>query len=54
MCIKEREFRLVLKSIALALILQHPTRTLVDDEVTELMERVIKALKGKLGAELRR
>lgn len=42
-----------LKSIALALILQHPTRTLVDDEVTELTTRVIEALKEKLGAELR-
>lgn len=43
-----------LKSIALGLIWQHPTRTLVDDEVTGLMERVITTLKGKLGAELRR
>ena len=42
-----------LKSIALGLVLQHPTRTLVDDEVAELMERVITALKGQLGAELR-
>lgn len=41
------------KSIALALILQHPTRTLVDDEVNALMERVINALKGQLGAQLR-
>lgn len=41
------------KSIALALILQHPTRTLVDDEVAELIERVIMTLKGQLGAELR-
>ncbi|VVC76068.1 Phenylalanine--tRNA ligase beta subunit [Aquicella siphonis] len=43
-----------LKSIALALILQHPTRTLVDDEVTALVERVVTTLNGKLGAELRR
>jgi len=43
-----------LKSIALAMILQHPTRTLVDDEVTALMERIITTLKGNLGAELRR
>lgn len=42
-----------LKSIALALVMQHPTRTLVDDEVAELMERIIVALKGQLGAELR-
>ncbi len=42
-----------LKSIALALIFQHPTRTLVDDEVTELMERIITTLQRELGAELR-
>lgn len=42
-----------MKSIALALIWQHPTRTLVDDEVAELMDRVVGALKGQLGAELR-
>jgi phenylalanyl-tRNA synthetase beta chain len=42
-----------LKSIALALILQHPTRTLVDEEVTELINNVMTALKGQLGAELR-
>lgn len=41
------------KSIALALILQHPTRTLIDDEVAALMGQVIAALKGQLGAELR-
>ena len=42
-----------LKSIALALILQHPMRTLVDDEVAALMDRLITTLKGQLGAELR-
>lgn len=42
-----------LKSIALGLVIQHPTRTLVDDEVTELMDRIILALKGQLKAELR-
>lgn len=41
------------KSVALALVFQHPTRTLVDDEIAELMERIIATLKGKLGAELR-
>jgi phenylalanyl-tRNA synthetase beta chain len=41
------------KSIALALTLQHATRTLVDDEVVELMGRVIVALKGRFNAELR-
>lgn len=43
-----------LKSIALALIMQHPTRTLVDDEVTERVDRVIETLIKRLGAELRR
>ena len=42
-----------LKSIALALIWQHPTRTLVDDEVTTLMQRVVMELTDQLGAELR-
>lgn len=42
-----------LKSIALALILQHPTRTLVDEEVAETMKRVVTGLKDQLGAELR-
>lgn len=41
------------KSIALALILQHPSRTLVDEEVAELMERIMKRLKEKFAAELR-
>lgn len=42
-----------LKSMALGLILQHPTRTLVDDEVAQLVERVLIELNGQLGAELR-
>lgn len=41
------------KSVALALILQHPSRTLVDDEVAGLMQKVVTALKGAYGAELR-
>jgi phenylalanyl-tRNA synthetase beta chain len=41
------------KSVALALVLQHPTRTLVDEEVVALTDRVVQALKGQLGAELR-
>lgn len=41
------------KSVALGLILQHPSRTLVDDEVAELIVRVIETLKGNLGAVLR-
>ena len=42
-----------LKSMALGLILQHQTRTLVDDEVAQLVDRVLIELKGQLGAELR-
>lgn len=42
-----------LKSVALALILQHPTRTLVDEEVAEFTDRIVKALQGQLGAVLR-
>jgi phenylalanyl-tRNA synthetase beta chain len=42
-----------LKSIALALTLQHASRTLVDEEVADLMERVIVTLKGRFNAELR-
>lgn len=41
------------KSIALALLIQHPTRTLVDDEATEIVNRVVTALQGQLGAKLR-
>lgn len=42
-----------LKSIALALIFQHPTRTLVDDEITKQLTHVIETLQGKMGAVLR-
>ncbi|MDR3477627.1 MAG: phenylalanine--tRNA ligase subunit beta [Gammaproteobacteria bacterium] len=42
-----------LKSIAVALTLQHASRTLVDEEVADLMERVIVTLKGRFNAELR-
>ncbi len=42
-----------LKSIALALILQHPTQTLKDEEITSVIERVTLALKRELGADLR-
>jgi phenylalanyl-tRNA synthetase beta chain len=41
------------KSIALALTLQHSSRTLVDEEVVDLMGRVMVALKGRFNAELR-
>lgn len=41
------------KSIALALTLQHATRTLRDEEVADLVERVIVALKDQFAAELR-
>lgn len=41
------------KSVALALTLQHSSRTLVDEEVIDLMERIITTLKGRYNAELR-
>lgn len=41
------------KSIALALTLQHNSRTLVDEEVTGIIEQVVTALKRKFAAELR-
>lgn len=41
------------KSVALALTIQHATRTLRDEEVADLIERVIVALKDKFAAELR-
>lgn len=42
-----------LKSVAMALILQHPTRTLVDDEINGLIDEVVATLKRTVGAELR-
>jgi len=42
------------KSVALGLILQHPTRTLVDEEIATCVERVTVALQEQLGAQLRR
>lgn len=41
------------KSIALALTLQHPRRTLVDEEVNSLVESVVTALKTEHSAILR-
>lgn len=41
------------KSIALGLSLQHSDRTLTDEEVADLIGRVIVALKEKFAAELR-
>ncbi len=41
------------KSIALALTLQHNSRTLVDEEVTDIVERIVLTLKQKFAALLR-
>lgn len=41
------------KSIALSMVLQHTSRTLRDEEVADLLERVIVALKDRFAAELR-
>lgn len=42
-----------LKSVALAMILQDQSQTLVDEDVVVLTDRVVRALKDQLGAELR-
>ncbi|MBS0290331.1 MAG: phenylalanine--tRNA ligase subunit beta [Proteobacteria bacterium] len=41
------------KSIAMGLILQHPSRTLVDKEVEDLIHSIVLGLKTEFGAELR-
>jgi len=41
------------KSVAFALILQHATRTLRDEEVAEAVERIVGTLRTTLGIELR-
>jgi len=41
------------KSLAYTLVLQSRERTLLDAEVAELQERVIKELSNQLGAKLR-
>ncbi len=41
------------KSVALALTLQHVSRTLIEEEVANLMDRVCVALKERFAAELR-
>lgn len=41
------------KSIALALTLQHDSRTLVDEEVAGIIENIIAVLKQRFAAELR-
>ena len=41
------------KSLALGLTWQADSRTLVDDEVNQLMEKVINSLKNNFGAVLR-
>lgn len=41
------------KSIALGLILQHPSRTLIDDEINVLMQTIIEGLQREFSAELR-
>ncbi len=41
------------KSIAMGLILQHASRTLVDKEVDEIIQSVVQGLKAEFSAELR-
>lgn len=42
-----------LKSVALAMVFQHPARTLVDEEVVGLVNQVVTALQGRYDAHLR-
>ncbi len=41
------------KSLALGLVLQHPERTLTDDEVDRLIDQVLETLEQRFGARLR-
>ena len=41
------------KSLALGLTLQHPSRTLKDDEVDRIVDDVVQRLRDELGADLR-
>ena len=41
------------KSLALGLTLQHPSRTLKDDEVDRVVDDVVRMLRDELGADLR-
>ncbi len=41
------------KSLALGLVLQHPERTLTDDEVERLIGQVLETLRQRFGARLR-
>ncbi|MEM9304054.1 MAG: hypothetical protein AAGE01_18210, partial [Pseudomonadota bacterium] len=41
------------KSVALGLVLQDANRTLTDDDVDEIVDRVTGDLEGRLGAALR-
>ncbi len=42
------------KSVALSLTLQHPSRTLLDEEVTGIIAQVVSALEERCSASLRR
>ncbi|MGH2694361.1 MAG: phenylalanine--tRNA ligase subunit beta, partial [Actinomycetota bacterium] len=41
------------KSLAFALELRHPERTLTDEEAAGVRDRIVRALRDELGAELR-
>ncbi|MBW7461219.1 hypothetical protein K0U00_44905, partial [Paenibacillus sepulcri] len=42
------------KSVAISLIYRHGERTLTDEEVTDLHQRVVTKLEDSFGAELRK
>jgi phenylalanyl-tRNA synthetase beta chain len=41
------------KSVAIALTFQSPERTMTDEDAAELRERIVAAVAGRFGGELR-
>lgn len=41
------------KSVAMGLILQHPSRTLIDSEIDDMISKLVTGLKMEFGAQLR-
>ena len=41
------------KSVAFSVVFQSPERTLTDEDAAELRNRIVAALAGQFGAELR-
>ena len=52
-CFESKKLEEGKKSLAFALVFQSPEKTLTDDEVNPLFDRIVKALGEKYGATLR-